>query len=127
MGGYRRWGQNKMPSGATIGRDDFFWVGGIYQVTPAFSLMLEYDYDKVHNVFGNTSVANPWQVNLIADYNFSKRTDVYLSAAYAKNAGLGLDSALIANAVSLALGNSYALGNGNSPMMGVSIGVRHKF
>ncbi|ABF10656.1 porin [Cupriavidus metallidurans] len=126
MGGYR-WGQNKTPAGATIGRDDFFWVGGIYQVGPALSLTLEYDYDKVRNVFGNTSVANPWQVNLIADYSLSKRTDVYLSAAYAKNAGLMLDSALIAYANSLSLGNSYVLGNGNSSMLGVSVGVRHKF
>jgi predicted porin len=80
-------GANKTPAGATIGRDDFFWVGGIYQVGPALSLTLEYDYDKVRNVFGNTSVANPWQVNLIADYSLSKRTDVYLSAAYAKTQG----------------------------------------
>jgi len=126
MGGYR-WGQNKNPAGATIGRDDFFWVGGIYQVTPAFSLTLEYDYDRVKNVFGNTNVSNPWQVNLIADYNFSKRTDMYLSAAYAKNAGLMFDSAAIAYANSLALGNSYVLANGKSSMLGVSVGLRHKF
>ena len=126
MGGYR-WGQNKTPAGAAIGRDDFFWIGGIYQATAALSFTLEYGYDKVRNVFGNTSVANPWQVNLIADYSFSRRTDVYLSAAYAKNAGLMLDSALIAYANSLALGNSYVLGNGASSMVGVSVGVRHKF
>nr|WP_315593505.1 porin [uncultured Cupriavidus sp.] len=126
MGGYR-WGQNRNPAGVTIGRDDFFWVGGVYQVTPAFSLTLEYDYDKVRNLFGNTNVANPWQVNLIADYNFSKRTDVYLSAAYAKNAGLMFDSALIANANSLSLGNSYIPGNGTTSMVAVSVGVRHKF
>jgi hypothetical protein len=38
-----------------------------------------------------------------------------------------LDSALIAYANSLSLGNSYVLGNGNSSMVGVSVGVRHKF
>ncbi|CAG2139710.1 Outer membrane porin protein [Cupriavidus yeoncheonensis] len=126
MGGYR-WGQNKTAAGATAVRDDFFWIGGIYQVTPAFTLTLEYDYDKVRNVFGNTSVANPWQLNLIADYSLSKRTDVYLSAAYAKHAGLMLDSASIAFANSLALGNSYVLGNGATSMVGIAAGVRHKF
>ncbi|SPA22249.1 hypothetical protein CBM2633_B60195 [Cupriavidus taiwanensis] len=74
-------------------------------------------------MFGNANVANPWQLNLIADYNFSKRTDVHLFAAYVKNAGLMFDSALIAYANSLALGNSYTLGNGNSSMVGVSVGV----
>lgn len=126
MGGYR-WGQNKNQMGAEVGRDDYYWIGGIYQVTPAFSTTVEFAYDKVKNLYGSTSAPNPWQVNLIADYSFSKRTDVYLSTAYAKHSGLMLDTASIAFANSLALGNSYSLGNGQTSMVGVSVGIRHKF
>ena len=30
IGGYR-WGQNRGATGAVIGRDDYYWVGGIYR------------------------------------------------------------------------------------------------
>lgn len=126
MGGYR-WGQNKNQIGAEVGRDDYYWIGGIYQVTPAFSTTLEFAYDNLKNVYGSTSAPNPWQINLIADYSLSKRTDVYLSTAYAKHSGLMLDTASIAFVNSLALGNSYSLANGQTSMVGVSVGIRHKF
>jgi Outer membrane protein (porin) len=77
MGGYR-WGQNKSQTGAVIQRDDFYWVGANYQASPALSLTLEYDYDDVRNLYGNTGVANPWQIAFVGNYAFSKRTDVYL-------------------------------------------------
>jgi predicted porin len=100
MGGYR-WGKNIDQTGATLLRDDMYWVGASYQVA--------------------------WQVALVADYALSKRTDVYLTTAYAKNAGLTLDSAATAYATSLSLGNSYALGAGQTSMMGIALGIRHKF
>ncbi len=126
MGGYR-WGQNKDASGNVFMRDDFYWVGATYQVTPAIGLTLEYNYDNLKSQFGNASVANPWQIAFISSYAFSKRTDVYLTAAYAKNAGLALESPSLFFANSLSLGNSYALGSGESSMVGVAVGVRHKF
>jgi predicted porin len=126
MGGYR-WGQNKNAADVVIQRDDFFWVGANYQVTPAIGLTLEYNYDNVKSLFGNTQVANPWQVALLANYAFSKRTDAYVSVAYAKNAGLMMDSLATVYASGLSLGNSYALGNGQSNMLGAAVGIRHKF
>jgi len=126
MGGYR-WGQNKDQNGGLIGRDDFYWIGANYQVTPALGLTLEYNYDNVKSFLASTSTPNPWQVAFIADYTLSKRTDVYLTTAYAKNAGLGLDSAMIGYANSLSLGNSYTLASGQSNMLGVAVGIRHKF
>lgn len=108
-------------------RDDFFWIGANYQVTPAIALTLEYDYDNVKSLFGDTHVANPWQIAFIANYAFSKRTDLYLSTAYAKNAGLMMESLATTFANSLALGNSYVLANGQSNMIGVALGIRHKF
>ena len=126
MGGYR-WGQNKNAADVLIQRDDFYWIGAAYQVTPSVALSLEYDYDNLKSQFGNTGLANPWQVAFIANYAFSKRTDVYLSTAYAKNAGLAMDSVANVFATGLATGNSYALANGQNSMLGVALGIRHKF
>ncbi|WP_439685859.1 Membrane protein [Cupriavidus oxalaticus] len=126
MGGYR-WGQNKNAADVVIQRDDFYWVGATYQVTPAIGLTLEYNYDDVKSLYGDTNVANPWQVAFVANYAFSKRTDLYLTTAYAKNAGLMLESLATAYANSLSLGNSYVLANGQSNMFGAAVGIRHKF
>lgn len=125
MGGYR-WGQNRNAGGATIQRDDFYWIGANYQLSPAVMLTLEYNYDDLKNLYG-TNAPNPWQVAFVGTYAFSRRTDVYLSAAYAKHAGLMMESLATFYANSLSLGNSYALANGQSHMLGATIGIRHKF
>jgi predicted porin len=126
MGGYR-WGQNKNAADVVIQRDDYYWIGATYQASPAVGLTLEYNYDNVRSLFGNTQVANPWQVAFVANYAFSRRTDVYLSTGYARNAGLMLESLATVYANSLSLGNSYAAANGQRSMVGVALGVRHKF
>ncbi len=129
MAGYR-WGKvENNGTGAQLQRDDYYWIGANYQVTPAVGLTLEYDYDNLkRDYFNNTHAPNPWQIAFVADYSFSKRTDVYLSAAYAKNAGLTLDAANTNQlATTGATGNSYILGTGQSSMVGVSLGLRHKF
>ncbi|WP_454764804.1 porin [Cupriavidus campinensis] len=126
MAGYR-WGQNKNAADAVIQRDDLYWIGALYQVTPALGLTLEYHYDDLKSLFGNTQLANPWQVGFVANYSFSKRTDIYLSTAYAKNAGLMLESLATVYANSLSLGNSYALANGERSMIGAAVGIRHRF
>ncbi|MDQ0143083.1 porin [Cupriavidus necator] len=126
MGGYR-WGQNKNAADVVIQRDDYYWIGATYQASPAVGLTLEYNYDNVRSLFGNTEVANPWQLAFVANYAFSRRTDVYLSTAYARNAGLMLESLATVYANSLSLGNSYAAANGQRSMVAVALGVRHKF
>ncbi len=50
-----------------------------------------------------------------------------LTVAYSKNAGPGPDSLANGFANCLALGNSHALGQGESNMLGIRLGVRHKF
>ncbi|RDK09986.1 porin [Cupriavidus lacunae] len=124
--GYR-WGQNRDQNGALLLRDDFYWVGGNYKVLNDLTLTLEYNYQDVKSLAGSPNFTNPWQIAFIADYALSKRTDVYLTTAYAKHAGLALDSAATGYATSLALGNSYALGAGQSSMLGVALGIRHIF
>ncbi|WP_019450545.1 porin [Cupriavidus sp. BIS7] len=126
MGGYR-WGQSKGPAGGDIQRDDYYWLGVNYQFQTAFSVTVEYTYDNLHSVFGNTTLPNPWQILLLASYNLSKRTELYLSTAYSKNAGLMMDSGLTTYANTLALGNSLVLGNGKNSMFGTAVGIRHIF
>jgi hypothetical protein len=50
---------------------------------------------------------------------------VYLTTAYSRNAGLAMESAASGFATSLALGNSYALANGQKSMFGAALGIRH--
>lgn len=126
MGGYR-WGQTKNATDVLIQRDDYYWIGGTYQVTPALGLTLEYSYDDLKSLFGDTNMANPWQIAFISTYSISKRTAVYLSTAYAKHAGLMMESLATNFATSLSVSNSYALGDGKTSMVGVALGVRHLF
>ncbi|EHP42469.1 outer membrane protein [Cupriavidus basilensis OR16] len=125
MAGYR-WGKNQFSDGMTALRDDFWWIGGNYQITPALTVTLAYYYEKLRTVMltpsaPTTHPANPWQTSFIVDYNLSKRTDVYFTTAYAKNAGLDLHS------VTLGFSNVYALGAGKNNMFGAAMGIRHKF
>ncbi|AGW92035.1 MULTISPECIES: porin [Cupriavidus] len=125
MAGYR-WGMSKAPNDNTILKDNYYWVGGNYQVTPALGLTLAYYYDDVKNfnpaaTGATNNIKNPWQISFIADYNLSKRTDVYLTTAFSKNAGLNFDTSAISFA------NGYFLGTGEDKMIGAAIGIRHKF
>ncbi len=125
MAGYR-WGMNDAPNGNNILRDNYYWIGGNYQVTPALGLTLAYYYDDVKNLNlaatgATNNIKNPWQISFVANYNLSKRTDVYLTTAYAKNAGVNFDTSAISFA------NGYFLGTGKDNMVAVAVGVRHKF
>ncbi len=125
MGGYR-WASTKDGNDLTLLRDDYFWAGVNYQVTPAFNFILEYVYDNVKTQCVNSAAApfnspNPWQVNLMLDYTLSKRTDIYFSTAFAKNASLALDS----TATNYAYG--YYLEQGKNNQFGATVGLRHKF
>ncbi|MGO4328137.1 porin [Cupriavidus sp. 2TAF22] len=125
MAGYR-WAKMDFGNGATFLRDDYYWIGANYQATTALGFTLGYAYADVKTVTPTatalpTNPANPWQVNFIADYALSKRTDVYLTTAYSHNAGLNFDGTQ----------DSFATGYFQTPgqkgMFGVAVGVRHVF
>lgn len=125
MAGYR-WGQTRDGAGNTLLRDDYYWLGLNYQASSALGLTLAYYYDDVKTLRTNAAQpnnnpANPWQVSAIADYSFSKRTDVYLTMAYAKHSGLNFDSS------ALGFANGYFLAQGDSNQFGAALGIRHKF
>lgn len=95
-----------------------------YQVTPAMLVGLGYDYTKG---YGNNVDASYNQVSLGADYNLSKRTDLYALAGYQKASGNTISASsgqLIAAAASFAdFGNDSP---SNSQAM-VMVGIRHQF
>lgn len=125
MGGYR-WARVAFSDGSALARDDYWWAGVNYQVTGALELTLAYFYADLKSVrltpaASSVNPANPWQVTLKADYSLSKRTDLYLTTAYARNAGLNLDTSAIG------FGNGYFPVANQKDMVGIALGVRHIF
>jgi len=72
-----------------------FEVNGKYQLTPAFFVGAQYVY-TMETYDASTGSVKPkiHSVGLMADYNVSKRTDVYLQGEYQKVAGSSTDSIL---------------------------------
>ncbi|NSX05500.1 porin [Cupriavidus gilardii] len=125
VAGYR-WGNTESASGATLLRDDLYWLGVNYNVNPALLLQAGYYYDdlKQSRVGLNapaSNPANPWQISFNADYSLSKRTDIYWSIAYARHSGLNFDGA------ATGISSGYALAQGNNDQIGTAIGIRHRF
>ena len=123
--GYR-YNKGEFSNGGTLLRDDYWWAVVNYQATPALGLSLAYYFANVKqaSAAANTPTSNPpnmHQVSFIADYNFSKRTDVYLSAGWAHNGGLSFDGAATAYAF------KYPTMTGQQNMVGVTVGIRQIF
>jgi predicted porin len=100
-----------------------FEVNGKYQVTPSFFVGAQYVY-TMESYEATTGSVKPkiHSVGLMADYNLSKRTDVYLLGAYQKVAGgatgSSLDQAYVPGAQDL---------SSSSKQLMVHAGIRHKF
>ncbi|MBP0595556.1 porin [Paraburkholderia sp. LEh10] len=78
MAGYRNF-RRALTTPAPALRSDMYWIGGIYEVTPYFSL-----HGAVyHQDIKDASDADPTLFSARAQYALSKRTLVYLSAGYA--------------------------------------------
>ena len=110
--GYR-WMRDDGTSSATAAssRNNVYWVGGLYRVTPALALTGAAYYTDTHN-----SNNDPWMFVLSADYSFSKRTDAYLNLGYVRNKGT---SALGLNGVGTVVAGEN--------QTGATIGMRHRF
>lgn len=120
--GYR-FGKSDATAARTVARDNLWWVGGVYSVG-ALSLTLAYYYDDLRTfrptATTTSNPANPRQWLFVVDYNLSKRTDVYLSTAYARDSALNFDTYNGPAA-------SYVMANGGSSQFGAAIGMRHRF
>ena len=100
-----------------------FELNGKYQITPAFFVGAQYVY-TLENYDATTGSVKPkiHSVGLMADYNLSKRTDIYVQGAYQKVAGSqtgsSLDQAYVPGAADL---------SSNSKQLVVRAAIRHKF
>lgn len=92
-----------------------------YQLNPALLLGLGYSYTHAN---GDTS-ANYHQVSIGADYNLSKRTDIYMTAAWQHASGETGDGSGGSTAAEASIG-SYGYAGTTSQTM-VNLGLRHKF
>lgn len=80
--GYRNY-KKTFANNATDLRSDFYWGGVTYRTTPALTLIALLSYQDIKNVAANTD-ADPYMLSLRAKYALSKRTDLYVTGAYAK-------------------------------------------
>jgi predicted porin len=114
-----------VPSGQSVAslKFDNFELNGTYRVTPAFMLGAMYDYTQSKlDASGGSSKPRWHTFGLMADYNLSKRTDVYVMASLQKsvsaNSGTALDNAYVGGADDSSSNDRQAVAR---------VGIRHKF
>ena len=93
-----------------------------YQLNPALLLGLGYTY--THGAGDTSNTYN--QVSLGADYNLSKRTDLYAVAAWQHANGTQPGTAEGTSSAGASIG-SYGYNSASSSQTMVSLGIRHKF
>ena len=105
---------------------NLMWAGMAYNVTPALKLTGAAYYEDARRVS-----ADPWLFVVSSDYALSKRTDIYLNLAYARNRGeseLGLNGNNGPLTGVAAATNTTADANpGNRNQFGAVAGIRHIF
>lgn len=113
------------PNGGTITAIKFqnFEINGKYQLTPAFFVGVQYVYTE-GTMDASSGNENPkyHTFGLMADYNLSKRTDLYFQAAYQRVAGDKTDTVLDDAYIPGAAGVS-----SNVNQFAVRAAIRHKF
>lgn len=107
---------------ATYRSDDFGTLGVNYHLTPAWILTAAGMYDHTHANEFSGSRATFYSV---ADYLLSKRTDVYVAAAYEHVSGNW--SGLFGNATTNAQATAGTALNGRNDQVSALVGLRHKF
>ncbi|MCC8395553.1 porin [Paraburkholderia sp. MMS20-SJTR3] len=101
----------RVANGSDASAANLYWAGAQYSITPAFVLTATGYYQDVHS-----TGADPWLAVLSADYLLSKRTDLYATAAFARNK----------NNSTLGV-NGYGTVAPGYNQTGVVIGMRQKF
>ena len=106
--------------------DGVLTTGVLYQATPALGFTLGYMYDQIKNVSSAGVNGRIASLYAVADYNLSKRTDVYFEI---DKTSLGGGEIQDQNGVMPFAGSSLGAGASNaaSSRTGVGIGLRHHF
>lgn len=111
--GYRNFNMS-VPANIPDIRRDTYWLGAQFQLTPAYRLTAAYYYQNQKNVAAGKD-ADPSMFVLQTRYALSKRTDLYMVAAYSK----------AKNGQPIGLSRSeVAFGNSQT---GLTAGVQHRF
>ncbi|SFB36395.1 Outer membrane protein (porin) [Collimonas sp. OK607] len=114
-------------SGNTLRRTDGVWTAGVlYQVAPAVGLTVGYMNDTIKNVSSAGDSGRMSTLYAIADYNLSKRTDIYIEIDRTSLAGGEIQDR---NGIMPFAGASLGAGmpNAASTRNGVAIGLRTRF
>ena len=113
------------PAAGTLSslRFENFELNGKYQLTPALFLGAMYTYTRASfNATSGNRNPNYQTVGLMADYNLSKRTDVYVQGAYqhvgGDSTGTALDVAYVPGAADVSSNRSQLI---------TRVAIRHKF
>ncbi|WP_321813390.1 MULTISPECIES: porin [unclassified Paraburkholderia] len=120
LGGYYSYSEYNPDASSTFTKSEKYHNGSVYavwQITPAFLTEVGYNYMRS---LGDSS-ATRHQVALGADYNLSKRTDVYSVVAYGH--ATGTDGKGVAQAVI----GSEDIDAGRASQVIATVGLRHKF
>ncbi|WP_418789314.1 porin [Paraburkholderia pallida] len=114
-----------VPPGQSVSslKFDNFELSGTYHVTPAFMLGAMYDFTQAKLDASGGSSKPKWHTfGLMADYNLSKRTDVYVMASMQKavsaHTGTAFDVAYTGGADDSSTSETQTVAR---------IGIRHKF
>lgn len=114
-----------LPGAGTLNALRFqnFEVNGKYQITPALFIGAQYVYTlERFDASSGTSKPRIHSVGMMADYNVSKRTDLYAQAAYQKitgdTTGTALDQAYVPGA---------ADASSTRDQLVLRLAIRHKF
>ena len=100
-----------------------FEINGKYQLTPTLYVGAQYVYTlETYNTALGSARPKIHSFGLMADYNLSSRTDVYIQGAFQKvggdATGSNLDNAYVPGAADL---------SGSSRQVVGRVGLRHKF
>ena len=98
-------------------KTDIFELGTAYSLSPSLKLLAAVDHSRINFVNAGAPKGKLTQISLGADYNLSKRTDLYALVA-------NLRASDTINPGVIGTGNS--TGNDNS-QTAVAVGIRHKF
>lgn len=102
---------------AFLQRKDNVWTTGVnFQATPAWNFTVGYMHDNVDNVSDLGNSGKIGTLYAVADYNFSKRTDVYFEVDNTSLKGGEVASADLVN-----------IEGGNSSRTGMAAGLRVRF
>jgi len=117
-----RYNKNDTAAMGSAIRDDLWWFGLNYRASTPLMLTLGAFYDDMKSARTGTAVVdpkNPWQFTFIATYSLSKRTDIYLATAYARNSALNFETYNSQPA--------YVIAANKRNQAGVGLGIRHRF